>query len=187
MSTSVASTVPVVKHALGWSIVLSVLMIVAGSLAILVPPLAGIGVTILVGWMLVFCGGAHLVYAWHTRGVGGVLWELLLGILYIGVGVYVLLHPVAGMASLTLALAIYLLIEAALEFALGFQLRPMPGAGWLLVDGLITLALAAMIWWTWPSSTEWVIGTLVGVSMLFSGISRLMLTLTLKGLSQAPA
>jgi len=172
MSTSVASTVPVVKHALGLSVVLSVLMIVAGCLAILVPPLAGIGVTILVGWLLVFSGGAHLVYAWHARGFGGHVWELLLGILYIAVGVYVLFNPVAGLASLTLALAVYLLIEAALEFALGFQLRPMAGTGWLLVDGLITLVLAAMIWWTWPSNTEWVIGLLVGVSMLFSGCSR---------------
>jgi uncharacterized membrane protein HdeD (DUF308 family) len=34
-----------------------------------------------------------------------------------------------------------------------------------------------MIWRTWPSSTVWVIGTLVGISMLFSGVSRLVLSL----------
>ena len=58
----------------------------------------------------------------------------------------------------------------------------MLGSGWLILDGIITLVLAGMIWKTWPSSTEWVIGTLVGVSMLFSGISRLMLSLAARRL-----
>jgi uncharacterized membrane protein HdeD (DUF308 family) len=91
-----------------------------------------------------------------------------------------------GLASLTLALAIYLLAEGVLEFILEFilslRLRPLPGWGWLLLDGIVTLILAIMIWRTWPSSTEWVIGTLVGISMLFSGISRLMLSLAARRL-----
>ncbi|HEX2666517.1 MAG TPA: DUF308 domain-containing protein [Candidatus Acidoferrum sp.] len=163
------------KESLGWLTTLSVLMIIAGILAIVVPRTAGIAVAILVGWLLVFSGGAHLAFAWRTRGTGGFLWEVLLGLLYVGVGAYLLLHPVAGLASLTLVLAIYLFVEGILEFALSLLLRPMPGSGWILLDGIITLILAAMIWRTWPSSTEWVIGTLVGISMLFSGVTRLML------------
>ena len=88
----------------------------------------------------------------------------------------------AGLASLTLAVPTYLFAEGVLEFVLSFRLRPMRGSGWLLVDGVITLILAVMIWRTWPSSTEWVIGTLVGISMLFSGFSRLMLSLTARHL-----
>lgn len=88
-----------------------------------------------------------------------------------------MLHPVAGLASLTLALAIYLFAEAILELILSFRLRPLASSRWLLVDGIIRLILAALIWRTWPSSTGWVIGTLVGISMLFSGVSRLMLSL----------
>jgi uncharacterized membrane protein HdeD (DUF308 family) len=45
----------------------------------------------------------------------------------------------------------------------------------LLVDGIVTLVLAAMIASAWPVSSVWAIGTLVGVSMFFSGITRLML------------
>jgi uncharacterized membrane protein HdeD (DUF308 family) len=172
----------IVKKSVGWSIGLSVLMILAGVLAIAVPQAAGIAVNLLVAWLLVFCGAAHLVFAWHTRTTGGILWGLLLGILYIFVGVYLLLRPVAGLASLTLALAIYLFAEGVLELILSFRLRPTPGSGWLLFDGIITLILAVMIWRTWPSSTEWVIGTLVGISMLFSGISRLMLSLAARRL-----
>lgn len=163
------------KESLGWLTALSVLMIVAGILAIVVPPAAGIAVAIFVAWLLVFSGAAHLAFAWRTRATSGFFWELLLGILYIAVGAYLLSHPVAGLASLTLALAIYLFVEGILECALSFLLRPIPGSRWILLDGIITLILAVMIWRTWPSSTEWVIGTLVGVSMLFSGLTRLML------------
>jgi uncharacterized membrane protein HdeD (DUF308 family) len=174
---SASSIGTIVKGSLGWSIGLSILMIVAGILAIVAPPAAGVAVAILVAWLLVFSGGAHLVFAWHTRTMGGFVWELLLGILYILVGAYLLSHPLVGLASLTLALAIYLFAEGLLEFILSLRLRPMPGWSWLLFDGVITLILAIMIWRTWPSSTEWVIGTLVGISMLFSGITRLMLSL----------
>ena len=110
-------------------------MIVAGILAIIVPPASGIAVTILLGWLLVFCGAAHLAYAWETRHSGGLWWGLLLGVIYIAAGGYISLHPMAGLASLTLVLAAYLLVESILEFILAYQLRPLTrvglaGAGW---------------------------------------------------------
>src|SRR5260370_28963357 len=144
-----------------WSIVLSVLMMVAGVLAIFVPVIAGVTVTAIVGWLLVFSGLLHFAFAWRAGRAGAVLWESLLGVVYGGIGFYMLASPLGGLASLTLAIAIYLLLEGVLELALSFQLRPAPGSGWLLVDGIITLVLAVMIWSTWPSSAVWVVGTLV--------------------------
>jgi uncharacterized membrane protein HdeD (DUF308 family) len=165
------------KHLTGWSIAVSLLMIFAGILAIGLPVAAGIAVNIVVAWLLVFSGVAHLVFGWHLRGIGGVVWQILLGVLYIGVGIYLLVHPVAGLVTLTLALAFYLFAEGVLEIILSFQVRPRQGWGWLLLDGIVTLILGVMIWRTWPMSTEWVIGTLVGISMIFSGATRLMLSL----------
>lgn len=182
MNATSISASTIVKKALGWSIALSILMILAGCLAIAIPVAAGIAINLLVAWLLIFSGGAHLVFAWHTRSSGGLVWELLLGVVYIFVGGYLLMNPLVGLASLTLALAVYLFVEGVLEFILSFRLRPLPGSGWLLFDGIITLILAIMIWKTWPSSSEWVIGTLVGISMLFSGISRLMLSLAARRL-----
>jgi len=184
---SAASAATFVKKAVNWSIGLSVLMIVAGVLAIASPLAAGVAVNVLVAWLLVFSGCAHLVFAWYTRSTGGFLWELLLGVVYFFIGVYLLIHPLAGLASLTIALAIYLLLEATLEFVLGFTLRPLPGSGWLLFDGIITLILAVMIWRTWPSNTAWVIGTLVGISMLFSGTSRLMISMAARNVTSKMA
>jgi uncharacterized membrane protein HdeD (DUF308 family) len=175
-----AKTLSEAKVSVGWSIGLSVVMLLAGLLAIAVPQAAGLSVSLVVAWLLLFSGATHFLFAWHTRGAGGVLYEVLLGIVYAFIGGYILLHPIAGLASLTLAIAFYLLIEGVLEVVLSLQLRPMPGAGWLLLDGVITLILAVMIWRTWPSSSAWVIGTLVGVSMLFSGVSRLVLSLAVR-------
>ena len=185
--TDATSDATFVKKSVGWSIGLSMLMIVAGILAIASPLAAGVAVNVLVAWMLVFSGCAHLVFALYTRSVGGLAWELLLWILYIFIGAYLLVHPLAGLASLTIALAVYLFLEAVLEFVLGFTLRPLPGSGWLLFDGIVTLILAVMIWRTWPSSTAWVIGTLVGISMLFSGTSRLMISVAARNVASKMA
>jgi hypothetical protein len=67
-----------------------------------------------------------------------------------------------GPDSFTLFLAVYLFAEGVLEFVISFRLRPMQGSTWLLFDGIITVILGILIWRAWPSSTEWVIGTLVG-------------------------
>jgi uncharacterized membrane protein HdeD (DUF308 family) len=157
-----------------WSIVLSILLIAAGIIAIASPMIAGVAITAVVGWLLIFSGVLHLAFAWGAGRAGAVVWQILLGLVYGFIGFYVLANPVAGLASLTFAIAIYLFAEGVLEFMLSYQLRPAPGSGWLLADGVITLVLAVMIWSTWPSSAAWVVGTLVGISMLFSGVTRLM-------------
>lgn len=167
----------IAKESIGGSIALSLFMILAGVLAIVIPPVGGLAVVLVLAWLLMLSGAAHLVFAWYTRTAGALAWEFLVGLLYLFVGVYTLIHPVAGLASLTLLLAIYLFVEGVLEFVLSFRLRPLPGSNWLLFDGIVTLILALMIWRSLPSSTEWVIGTLVGVSMLFSGAARLSLSL----------
>ena len=173
----------VVKKALNGSIIISVLMIVVGVLAIILPPVAGVAITLLVGWLMLFTGAAHLAYAWHTRTVGGLAWGILLGTVYILAGGYVLLNPVVGLASLTFVLAAYLVLESILELMLWYQFRLLPGSSWFLVDGIITLVLALVILRTWPASTVWVVGTLVGISMLFSGVARLMHSLGTRHLS----
>lgn len=165
------------KQSMSWSIVLSILLIVAGFLAIAMPQIAGIAVNIIVGWLLIFSGAVHIAYGWQTRKSGGIVWGILIGIVYATIGGYLLANPVLGLVSLTLGLAFYLFAEGVLELMMSYLLRTLAGSGWLLFDGIITLILAVMIWKTWPSNTEWVLGTLVGISMVFSGISRTMLTL----------
>jgi uncharacterized membrane protein HdeD (DUF308 family) len=171
-----------VHSATTWSIVLSMLMIATGVLAVFLPQIAGVAITVVVGWLLLFSGIMHLVYAWRAGSAGAVVWEILIGLVYGAIGLYILARPDVGLASVTLALAMYLFFEAILEFALWARVRPADGSGWLLFDGILTLVLAVMVLASWPSSSAWVLGTLVGISMLFSGMSRLMLSLAVRRL-----
>lgn len=155
---------------------LSVLMIIAGILAIVSPFVAGIAITRIVGWLLLFSGILHFVYAFRGGSVGAVVWEILVGVVYLVIGGYILANTAIGLATLTFAIALYLFVEAILEFGEAYMMRHEGGSGWFLFDGIITLILAFIIWGTWPSSKVWAVGTLVGVSMLFSGISRLMIS-----------
>jgi uncharacterized membrane protein HdeD (DUF308 family) len=169
-----------IHRATTWSIALSILMIAAGVIAMFVPALAGAAVTAIVGSLLIFSGLLHLAFAWRASKQRTVLWEILLGVIYGAVGIYLLASPLRGLLSLTLAVATYLFVEGVLEFVLSVELRRAPGAVWLLVDGIVTLGLAVLIWTTWPSSGMWVVGTLAGISMLFSGITRLMFSMALR-------
>src|ERR1700674_6122288 len=100
MSTTTIAPSTLLKKSLGWVIALSVVMIIAGILAVIMPPIAGIAITVLFGWLLTFSGVAHLAYAWQTRGTGAILWELLLGAAYLFAGIYTLLHPLLSCCRL---------------------------------------------------------------------------------------
>ncbi len=182
-----SSPIGIAKQAAGWAIALSVLLILAGILAIVLPPVAGIGVTIVIAWLLALAGVAHLAIAWHIRPTGGMFLELLVGLLYLAVAIYMLVWPVAGLASLTLLLACYLFAKGILVLILAFRIRHHSGAGWLSFDGIIALILGAMIGLSWPWSSEWAIGTLIGISMLFAGITRLPIAMGARRILAKPA
>jgi uncharacterized membrane protein HdeD (DUF308 family) len=107
---------------------------------------------------------------------------LLIGIVYIAGGFYFLTHPLLGLGTLTLMLGVIILTEAVFEIMAYFRTRREGGSGWLLVNALITLLLGGLIWSHWPSSSVWAIGTLVGVNLLMTGISRLMFGLAARKL-----
>lgn len=150
-------------------------MLICGILAIALPWASGIGVVIVVAWLLLLAGVSHLLLAFHTHSVGGVLWQILLALIYGAAGIFLLMNPLAGLVTLTLVLAVFLLMEAVFETALYFQVRGRVNAGWILFDAIVTLLLAILVWSQWPSSSLWLIGTLVGISLIFSGISRISL------------
>jgi uncharacterized membrane protein HdeD (DUF308 family) len=180
MSTAPSTLSALAPKAINWSIALSILLILAGLFAICIPAISGLAITLIFGWLMIISGITHFVFAFKTHTTGGVIWELLVGAVYVFTGVYLILHPVDALFALTLILACYLFFEGIVEIVQFFQIRPRHGAGWLLFDAIITLILAVMIWRSWPVSSVWVIGTLVGISMLFSGFSRLMLSLAAK-------
>ena len=172
--------VEMVRHASTVSILWGVLLIVFGTVAIGSPFLAAVAVNVVVAWLIVLAGAVHLMLAFHAHGAGSMIWKLLVGIAYLFFGAYLIMHPVLGVVSLTLILASLFLIEGILDIVLFFKMRPIQGSTWVLVDGIITLLLGLMIYAQWPSSSAWAIGTLVGISMIFSGVARVMMSLAVR-------
>ena len=176
MSTLPVSPLPIVsdRWSHGWSTAWSVLLIVLGIIAVVLPNIGGLALTLYFGWLLVLGGIAFLLFAIRTHA-RGVMWvQLGLGLLYFLIGGFLITHPLAALATLTVVLAAYLGVEGVLELIIALRARPAAGRGWLIMDGVIALVIAAMILEAWPASSVWAIGTLVGINMIFSGISRLM-------------
>ena len=158
------------------SLLIGILLTVLGIAAVAVPRVTTIFAESWIALMLITAGGAKAGYAFQTRDQGGFIWKLLLSILYFATGVMLLVNPCTGVLTLTLLLGSFLLTEGVFELLLAFRLRPQQNWTWALGNGVITLLLGAMIWFQWPFNAPWVIGTLVGVSILSTGVSRIMLS-----------
>jgi uncharacterized membrane protein HdeD (DUF308 family) len=176
---SMAQNTPVqmVRKASTVSVLWGVLLIVFGMVAVGLPLYAAVAVNALVAWLIILAGIVHLMVAFRAHGAGSRIWKLLVGVAYVCFGVYLVARPLLGVASLTLLLASLFLIEGVLNIVLYVKMRPIHGSIWVLIDGIITLALGLMIYMQWPSSSGWAIGTLVGVSLIISGVARVAMSL----------
>jgi uncharacterized membrane protein HdeD (DUF308 family) len=159
------------------SLILAIILIVLGLLAITLPTITSIGVVKVLGWLLIIYGFAQLVHAFQSEGVGRIAWKILVAILYLAGGAYLLANPLLGVAGLTLALAIFFLAEGVMDLIAYFVTRRHERSAWLLVHGIVSLFLGLIIWRQWPSSSLWLIGTIVGISMFMSGFTRLFMAL----------
>jgi uncharacterized membrane protein HdeD (DUF308 family) len=174
------TAVDVVRQASTLSIVWGILLIVLGMAAVGSPFLAAVAVNVAIAWLIVLAGAVHVILAFRAHGAGSMIWKLLVGVAYVCFGIYLILHPVLAVASLTLVLATLFLIEGVLNIVLFAKMRSTGGSSWVLIDGIITIFLGLLIYLQWPSSAAWAIGTLVGVSMIISGISRVMMSLAVR-------
>jgi len=169
------------------SILLSVVLIICGLLAIALPAAMSLGVAIVVAWLILFAGFTQLVHAFSSGGVGHIVWKLMVAALYVAAGLYLLAHPFLGIAALAIALGIFLLAEGLVDVVTYFSAPAILRSGWILVNGLVTIALGVLVWRRWPYSSLWIIGTLVGLSILMNGITRLMMALAIRRLDKLRA
>jgi len=177
--------VAMVRKASTVSILWGALLIVFGVVAVGLPLYAAVAVNALVAWLIVLAGIVHLMIAFRVPGpAGGRVWKALVGIAYVCFGGYLIVRPLLGVASLTLLLASLFLVEGILDIVLYVKMRPIRGSIWVLIDGIVTLLLGLLIYMQWPSSSAWAIGTLVGVSLIISGVARVAMSLAVRGAAE---
>ena len=171
----------------GWLLALGILMIILGVVAMAAPVVATIAIQVMLGWLLVISGIAEGIHAFMVKEWRGFLLELLSAVLYLGVGLLLLVDPLKGAVALTLILAVFLLVEGIFKIITALRVRDHRGWGWLLASGIVSVVLGVLIWKQWPASGLWVIGLLVGIQLLFTGWSLVMLALVARGHRQAMA
>lgn len=159
-----------------WFLALGMVLVLTGGFAMVFPLGAAYGIEVFVGILLLISGCAYMINAIASRKHGFV-WQLLLGLLYLGVGVMLLVYPLSGVVTLTLVLGICFLVSGTFKSVIALASRKSQGWGMLLVSGLLGIILGILILASWPSSSEWVIGLLVGIDLLFAGMTMIMLAL----------
>jgi uncharacterized membrane protein HdeD (DUF308 family) len=160
-----------------WKLFLAegIIMMVLGLVAIAVPEVASVVITIFIGWLFFIGGIFRTGSLLRHRNMPGFGWSLLTALLAIALGVILLLRPIAGVLTLTLALVVFFILEGISAILLAIEhRRHLPSWGWVLFSGLVDLLLAFLIWDGWPSSADWAIGLLVGINMVFLGLSLIM-------------
>ncbi len=160
----------------GWTTAIAVLMIVLGLIAIAFPFLVSVASSLVLGWIFIFAGITQIVYALQSRGAGQVVWKLILGFLYLFAGISVVAKPLEGVFAFTLVLGITIFVQGIIQVSLALKVRRIaPNWGWMLVSGIIGIIFGIFIWSSFPFSAAWVIGTLIGINLLFDGVWMLTL------------
>ena len=180
-------TPPDIKAAFGralhehWGLFLAegIILLILGLIAIVVPPLATLAVTLLIGWLFLISGIAGLIMTFMARHAPGFWWSLISAVIAIVAGGLLLWQPLVGVLSLTFVLIAFFLIDGVLSIFLAIEhRRELVGRWvWILVSGIVDLVIAGIIWAGLPGTAAWALGLLVGIDLVFAGTALIMVAL----------
>jgi uncharacterized membrane protein HdeD (DUF308 family) len=173
-------TAPRTKHRLvssSWLIPLAIVMIVLGIFTAIFPLFAALDLTLFLGLAFIFVGIIQISYALQSWGISQVIWKLIIGGSYIIAGVFVAIYPLSGIFTVfNLVLGGTIFVQGIIRVSLSFQMRrTIPNWGWMFFSGIIGIIFGIYIWSSSLLSAAWLIGTLIGINLLFDGVWMLML------------
>jgi uncharacterized membrane protein HdeD (DUF308 family) len=164
-----------------WALFLAegIILVILGIAAIMLPLVATIALTIIIGWIFLVSGIVGLVTTFWMRQAPGFWWSLISAIIAIGAGVVLLLWPISGSVSLTLVLIAFFVVEgiASIMYAIEHRNQLTGRWVWMLVSGIIDLILAGIIFAGLPGTALWALGLLVGINMVFGGAALIAMAL----------
>ncbi len=165
----------------GWIVALGVIFMIAGVIALGSVAAATASAVLIVGIMMIMAGAAEIVAAFSVKDWGKFAIWMLLGLLYVAAGIIAILNPFAAATILTLMLGIALMAGGIVRFFLAWHMREAGKPwGWVVVSGIISILLGAMIIAKWPYSSAYVLGIFLGIDLIFIGSSWLSIGLALK-------
>ena len=165
-------------------LILGILTILLGTFLIIVPWIGTIAAVWVLGALLIVGGVTQFVGAFWARQWSGFFLSLLAGVLYLVVGFLVFFYTEESVAGLTLLLAAFLIVGGIFRIIAALTMK-LAGWGWVLAGGILALLLGILIWAEWPEASLWVIGLFVGIEMLFTGWSWVVIALTVRNLPKS--
>ncbi len=169
-----------------WLLAEGIVFLILGSLAIALPMLFTMAVTLVFGLLLII-GGVLGAVRLSTMGDFSGKWaDWLFTIVVLVTGVLLFISPEKGALTLTALMTALFTVGGIAKIILAFQSRDLPGWGWILVSGLLSLALAALIIAGWPGTSLWALGLLLGINMFFFGLATTLMALALKKKTTPP-
>ena len=169
-----------------WLVVLGIALVVLGTIMLSFPAITTLATVTIIGAFILVGGGMEAVGAFWCREWSGFFLALLSGILGLVVGLMLLGNPIQGGITLTILLASFLFVGGIFKAVAAIAHR-FESWGWLLLSGVVDVVLGVLIWRELPSSGLTIIGVLVGISLIFRGVSWLMVGFALKRLPSAAA
>lgn len=167
----------------GWvRIMLGFVLILGGMFVLGDLALATLVSTMFIGLTAIVVGAFEIIHAFWTKGWGGFVWQVLLGILYIAFGLMVVAQPVQGAMILTFVLGLLLLGSGIVRIIMA--IRHWGEHGWIMVlSGTIAVLAGLIILTRWPVTGIWVLGLLLAIDLISHGVA----WLTYGSLSSAQA
>jgi uncharacterized membrane protein HdeD (DUF308 family) len=161
---------PVGHH---WVLFLSegIALLILGTLAIIVPVLASLAATLILGWILLLSGIVGLIATIRARHAPGLWWSLISALIGVVAGALLLGWPLQGLFSLTAVLITFLILEGVVSILYALEhRRGVSGRwGWMLASGVLDLVLGAILLAGLPGSAVWALGIIIGINMIFGG------------------
>lgn len=162
-----------------WLVILGIVQLILGGIGVTAAIYTTVFSVIFLGWLLLVGGVSAACHAFVQKQWSSFFLDLMTAILYLLVGVMLIENPLRGAEALTLLMAFFMILGGMFRIVAALAGQPRQW-GWVFMSGLITLVLGVIIWRQWPISGLWVIGTFVGVEMIFYGWSLIMLGLAVK-------
>lgn len=157
------------RRSWGWLMAEGIILIILGVFGLGAVALLSLASAIWFGAMIFVGGIIVLIDAFRHQGWKSRLWHILIGVLYVAVGVMTFVNPLVTTASLTLLAGAALVATGVLRLVMAFQNRELPYWGWVAFSGALSLLLGGMILAQWPASSLWVLGTFLAIELIFQG------------------
>ncbi len=155
------------------SMVTGVLLLVTGLIAILLPELMSLTISFLMGWLLIISSAISAYHTMQSYNRKPIAW--LKPFLLFVIGALILYKPLTGVAAVGIFLMIYFFFDGFAGITLGLEFRPIQGWTWMVLNGVISIVIAFIFLLGWPFSSMWLVGLLVGVSLVMDGAAIILL------------